>query len=248
MKAIASYYIKTLFLWKIDETKEKKYWQKGLSTLFRVMVQDLHDAIQNKNIRYFWNKENNLIENLKPTIQKIYVQKLNEVLIAIDSNNVDKVVSSLLSTDDFQQFKQSEFYKKQKAGGSTTPLPSLTHPFNKSQDITDSPPVFSQSETSSSESPNQEIDTLSNQILNTKLDIIIQKLDNLDTEFKTEKEMLNKQIGILMEKISAQNDKLVQLEMMYRKEKSMNGATALEDENVLEITANEIRLKIRRLD
>lgn len=242
MKAIASYYIKTLFLWKIDETKEKKYWQKGLSTLFRIMVQELHDAIKDKNICYFWNKDNNLIANLKPTIQKIYVHKLNEVLKAIDSNDVDKVVSFLLCTDDFQQFKQSEFYKKQQAGGSNTPSPTIqinsNHPLNRSQDVVDSPPFFSQSEASLSET-----DSVSNQTLNTKLDIIIKKLEKLDAEFKTEKKKLKAQIDVLMDKISAQNDKLIQLEMMHSKDKTINVETGLEDENILEITANEIRLK-----
>lgn len=231
MKAIASYYIKTLFLWKIDETKEKKYWQKTRSVIFRIMVQELHDAIKLKNIRYFWNKDNNLIENLKPSIQTIYVNKLSGVLKAIDSYDADKVVSFLLCTVDFQQFKQSEFYKQQQASGSSTPSPtiqaSLTPPLLQSESVTDSPPVLSQNEAS-------------DQTLNNKLDIIIGKLVKLDTEFKAERKIMNKKIDALMDKISDQNDRLIKLEMS--KDKS------IDDNNVLEITAKEIRLKNMQTD
>lgn len=222
MKAIASYYIKTLFLWKIDETKEKKYWQKGLSVLFRIMVQELHDAIEKKNIRYFWNKNNNLIENLKPTIQKIYVTKLNEVLKAIDKNDVDKVLSFLLITDDLQQFQQSEFYKKQQAGGSNSPSTPTTQA-SLSITVTDSPPVFSQNDSVYDDTPN------------TKLDYIIQKLEKLNTVFNTEIKKLNQKIDALMDKVSDQNDRLVRLEMMNRKDNTIGLATALRDETILDI-------------
>lgn len=229
MKAIASYYIKTLFLWKIDETKEKKYWQKGLSVIFRIMVQELHDAIEQKNIRYFWNKGNNLIENLKPTIQKIYVNKLNEVLKAIDSNDVDKVVSFLLNTDDLQKFKQSEFYKNQQDKGSNTPSQTI----QANMTVTDSPPVFSQNE--ATESRSQKKNSPPDPTLNTKLDNIIKKLEKMDTEFKTEIKKLNHKVDALMNKISDQNDKLLKLEMMNSKGKSIDVGAALGDEIILEI-------------
>lgn len=246
MKAIASYYIKTLFLWKIDETPEKKYWQKGLSVLFRIMVQELHDAIEQKNIRYFWNKDNNLIENLKPTVQKIYVTKLNVVLKAIDSNNVDKVVSFLLSTDDFQQFKQSEFYKKQQSD-SKTPSPSPLS-LSQSQCVTDS---FLRNEASSAQlmkSPDHNNGSLSDQTLITKLDIIYKKLETLDTQFKTENKKMNKKLDLLMDKISDQNDKILKLEMTIRNVKSIGVATALNEKDIIEITANEIKLSNKKTD
>ncbi|KAI5643760.1 mab-21 protein domain-containing protein [Phthorimaea operculella] len=125
MNDIASYYIKTLFLWKIDETQDKdktkeeneqtkkKYWQKGLSVLFREMVETLYNAIKEKRIKYFWHEENNLIENLKPTVQALYVKDLKKVLDAIDSNDIDKVASYLLTVNEFNEFTKSEFYQKQ---------------------------------------------------------------------------------------------------------------------------------------
>lgn len=242
MKDIASYYIKTLFLWKIVETKEKKYWEKGLSGIFRIMVQELRDALEIKNIRYFWHEDNNLIEKLKPTIQKLYVDKLNVVIKAIDANDVDKVVSFLLSTDEYQQFKQSEFYQKQQTSAPSTPLlmsqcsrntSSSASSLSQSQSVTDSLPAFSQNDSSLSElvlSLNKKLDSLSDPTLSTKLDIVIDKIEKLDTEFRTENKKLNDKIDALMDKMSEQSEKLVQLEMMNRK-----------DEDV-EISPHEIRL------
>lgn len=112
MKAIASYYIKTLFLWKVEK-HDKKYWQKKLSVIFREMVDDLYTAIKNKNIPYFWNEHNNLIQGVKATLLNDYADKLKKVLDSIDANDVEKVVYALLSTEEIKQFKESEFYKKQ---------------------------------------------------------------------------------------------------------------------------------------
>ncbi|KAL0840695.1 hypothetical protein ABMA28_015887 [Loxostege sticticalis] len=111
MKAIASYYIKTLFLWKIEKT-DKKFWQNKISFMFRTMVEELRDAIKQKNIPYFWHEDNNLIEGLKPTLQKVYVDKLNDVLNSIEANDVDKVVAALLTVTELTEFKKSEFYQK----------------------------------------------------------------------------------------------------------------------------------------
>lgn len=111
LKAIASYYIKTLFLWKIMN-EDKKFWQNKISVMFRIMVQELRDAIKAKNIRYFWHQDNNLIEGLKPTLQKVYVDKLTEVLNSIEANDVDKIVASLLTVTELTEFKKSEFYQK----------------------------------------------------------------------------------------------------------------------------------------
>lgn len=87
MKHIASYYIKTIFLWEIYERNDKKYWQNKLTTLFRDMVTALYKAIEKKKISYFWHEEHNLIDGLKPTIQKIYSDKLSDVLKKLDTND-----------------------------------------------------------------------------------------------------------------------------------------------------------------
>ncbi|XP_045493516.1 uncharacterized protein LOC123692772 [Colias croceus] len=112
MKAIASYYIKTLFLWKIQKVNDKTYWQSRVSVIFRDMIEEFYNAINKKNIPYFWNNNNNLIEGLKPTLQKLYAEQLKDVLNSIDANDVEKVTYSLLTPDEIKIFKSSDFYIK----------------------------------------------------------------------------------------------------------------------------------------
>ncbi|XP_050342622.1 cyclic GMP-AMP synthase-like receptor [Nymphalis io] len=112
MKAIASYYIKTLFLWKVEAT-DKQYWQRKISAIYREMVEELYNAIAEGNIPYFWNKDNNLIQGVKATLLQVYAKKLKEVLDSIDSNDVEKAAYFLLNTKEKEEFKNSEFYKNQ---------------------------------------------------------------------------------------------------------------------------------------
>ncbi|RVE49278.1 hypothetical protein evm_006072 [Chilo suppressalis] len=114
MRAIASYYIKTLFLWKISQNDET-YWRTKPSTLFHTMLKEFYDAIEKKNIPYFWHEDNNLIEGLKPSLQKIYLEKLAGVLKSIESNDVDALVTAFLTQAELKKYKESEFYKNQKA-------------------------------------------------------------------------------------------------------------------------------------
>ncbi|XP_041976146.1 uncharacterized protein LOC121730961 isoform X2 [Aricia agestis] len=122
MKPIASYYIKTLFLWKIEETNNKRYWETKLSVLFRDMVQKLHDAIQNKNIPYFWDQRNNLIENLKPSLQAMYVEKLSTVLESIDNNDAEKTAFYLLTPQEQTFFRTTPFYRSVNGVDSKAPV------------------------------------------------------------------------------------------------------------------------------
>lgn len=119
MKAIASYYIKTLFMWKV-EANDKKYWQKKISVHFREMVEELYKAVNNGKIPYFWNENNNLIQGVRPSLLQLYAKKLKEVLDSIDSNDVEKTVFFLLNTEEINEFKNSEFYKTQEANNINT--------------------------------------------------------------------------------------------------------------------------------
>lgn len=110
MRAIASYYIKTLFLWELHNNPDKSFWRNKPSVCFKHMLEKFHTAILEKNIPYFWHKDNNLIESLKPTLQKVYADKLKEVLDAINANDVDKVVAAMLSVDEMNKFKESDVY------------------------------------------------------------------------------------------------------------------------------------------
>ncbi|KAF9422829.1 hypothetical protein HW555_001613 [Spodoptera exigua] len=123
MKAIASYYIKSLFLKKVYETQDKVYWQNKVSLLFRTMVEELYLSIQKKEIPFFWNCNHNLIAGLKESLQKIYCHKLRNVIVAIDANDIEKVVRALLTAEEMREFKKSEFYLKH---GELEPLMTST--------------------------------------------------------------------------------------------------------------------------
>ncbi|CAK1553457.1 unnamed protein product [Leptosia nina] len=112
MKHIASYYIKTLFLWKIQRTNHKKYWESNVSTIFKDMIEEFYDAVNKKNIPYFWHEKNNLIGGVKETVLRVYADKLKEVLDSINKNDVEKLSSYLLTKEEFDIFKNSEFFKK----------------------------------------------------------------------------------------------------------------------------------------
>lgn len=111
LRGIASYYIKTLFLWELDQNQDKSFWQNKISVCFKHMVEKFHSALVLKNIPYFWHEDNNLIEGLKPTLQKLYADKLRGVLDSINSNDCDKAIAALLTVDEMQTFKESEVYQ-----------------------------------------------------------------------------------------------------------------------------------------
>lgn len=113
MTDIASYYIKTLFLWKVNEKiNDRNYWNSKVSILFRTMVEELCSAIEKKNIAFFWNSNHNLIEGLKETVQQGYVGKLKIVLASMTANDPDKLITYLLTKDELEEFKKTEFYQK----------------------------------------------------------------------------------------------------------------------------------------
>ncbi|KPJ15893.1 hypothetical protein RR48_09939 [Papilio machaon] len=199
MKAIASYYIKTLFLWKVEK-ENKQFWQKNLSFLFIVMLQDFHDALKQKNIPYFWNSKNNLIESLKPANQKLYTEKLKAVLDSAVANDVDKTIFALLEADEIEQFKSSEMYQRH----STSLPPAVLSKPSRSSSVT--------SITSSQEQgnlQNSQIDDGQTVLLNSilaKLDLLTRKLElqeerliKLETAYEQSRKDVQNEIKVLDE-------------------------------------------------
>ncbi|CAG4986931.1 unnamed protein product [Parnassius apollo] len=184
MKEIASYYIKTLFLWKIERVNDKKYWQNKLSVIFRSMVEDLYNAIKAKNIPYFWNEKNNLIGNLKPTHQKVYMDKLKVVLDSIDANDVNKTVVSLLTDVEMEQFKCSEFYLRQLA------LTNIELPVLKNESICSTSSSSQEFRTNSQTSSQEEQHTAVIRALMEKIDLLTQKVNDQEGRINKLEEMV----------------------------------------------------------
>ncbi|CAH0699696.1 unnamed protein product [Spodoptera exigua] len=99
MKKIASYYIKTLFYWEVMEINNPDYWQKNSpATLFKQMVGKLHQALVERNIPYFWNKQNNLIGTVPSQILANYEAKLRPLLEILEQPSQYKLVAKYLLT------------------------------------------------------------------------------------------------------------------------------------------------------
>ncbi|KAH8401898.1 hypothetical protein KR009_008623, partial [Drosophila setifemur] len=60
---LKSYYIKTLFLWKIRHTR-KSYWQKPLTVILIDMFDELTECLRQGRIAFFWDPELNMLDVL----------------------------------------------------------------------------------------------------------------------------------------------------------------------------------------
>ncbi|KAF7279742.1 hypothetical protein GWI33_006775 [Rhynchophorus ferrugineus] len=59
---VASYFIKTVFLWTIeDKANDTKFWHQPLATVFMEMLKIYSQYMQDNNIPYYWNKRFNLL-------------------------------------------------------------------------------------------------------------------------------------------------------------------------------------------
>ncbi|RZB40194.1 uncharacterized protein BDFB_007424, partial [Asbolus verrucosus] len=94
---IASYFIKTVFLWELENV-DKNLWNKTLSYVFMTSLQnrttDMHlqmlrkyaQYIAHKNIPYYWNKDYNLIGDLSETTTNCIANKLKNIADEVDRN------------------------------------------------------------------------------------------------------------------------------------------------------------------
>lgn len=119
LKTIVTHYIKTLFLWKISKTS-KSYWDEKLSVLFKTMVQELYNALNEKYIPCFWHRDHNLIANLKETERFKYIIKLKDLLHDIDTEDADKMLIALLKSNELSEFRKLDIYKQQSITTSIT--------------------------------------------------------------------------------------------------------------------------------
>lgn len=114
-KLISSYFIKTIFLWEVEERESKndnEFWNFPLSYVFvtvskryikylwvnkniilydgQQMLQKYAKYLENKNIPYFWNKKNNLLPKDGKTIAlDNYAQRIKKIVLTIEKNSTD---------------------------------------------------------------------------------------------------------------------------------------------------------------
>ncbi|KAJ8982164.1 hypothetical protein NQ317_013949 [Molorchus minor] len=110
---ISSYFIKTVFLWKVIKTRKDHFWNKPLSYVF-MKLHDYQGCIQRGVIKYFWCPRFNLIENiddqtlsmisndLKYIINNLKSPRQNETLVAkylCKERNVKRIEWLAISPD-----------------------------------------------------------------------------------------------------------------------------------------------------
>lgn len=100
MSHLASYYIKTLFLWEVSENNNKDFWMRNdLATLFKYMLQKLHTALRAQRINYFWNSRYNLIGSLNSSIVESYANIVANLLHAVNTSQGHVSAAKYLLTD-----------------------------------------------------------------------------------------------------------------------------------------------------
>lgn len=114
MDKIASYYIKTLFLWEYLELQasgRSDIWEKSdITTLFKHMLKKFNAALDKKEILYFWNRRHNMIENVHQSIINEYKYKVTRLLsIMDDSWRYKEVAKYLLTDDEYEEYKRFLF-------------------------------------------------------------------------------------------------------------------------------------------
>ncbi|KAL1497648.1 hypothetical protein ABEB36_008571 [Hypothenemus hampei] len=116
-KVIASYYIKNIALWLIEEKrKEKDFWTQSLSYMFMMVLQKYLDCLKQQKIPYYWNEAYNFIDTLNnSTIDpKTIVNIENVVKKMIDDiernleNNPSVILKYLLTKEEMTRYTQEE--------------------------------------------------------------------------------------------------------------------------------------------
>ncbi|KAJ8924711.1 hypothetical protein NQ315_000863 [Exocentrus adspersus] len=82
-KAIASYYIKTVALWQASE-KDVQYWRNSLSYVFMNLLKEYQNCLSVHKITYFWNKNNNLLQNIR-----------SRETVTNLSNNIQRIINDI---------------------------------------------------------------------------------------------------------------------------------------------------------
>ncbi|XP_066261714.1 cyclic GMP-AMP synthase-like receptor [Euwallacea similis] len=100
---IASYYIKTVGLWTVDEHQnDSTFYQSSLSYVFMTLLKKYHDYLSKKCIPYYWNKHYNLIKQVNPNAVDNIKNKIAKIIKEVEEK-VDQdpfVIAKYLITEE----------------------------------------------------------------------------------------------------------------------------------------------------
>lgn len=83
---LASYYIKTIFLWEAVENTDSFWKTKSLSFLVIFMLKKLKTCLSNKLIKNFWCPDHNLLETIQAETCLNWSNRLSHIINDIESN------------------------------------------------------------------------------------------------------------------------------------------------------------------
>ncbi|XP_008196675.1 cyclic GMP-AMP synthase-like receptor [Tribolium castaneum] len=75
---IASYFIKTVFMWEL-ENFDKNFWEQSLSFVFMTMLRKYGEYIKRRNIPNYWHEKHNLIEDLREETAVCIANKIRNI-------------------------------------------------------------------------------------------------------------------------------------------------------------------------
>lgn len=125
---IASYYIKTMFLWEVDK-REPDFWSQSLSIVFMEMLRKYEELLRIKNIPYYWNEDYNLISHLKDVTVTGIANFIKNVIDNVDRKIEEDpfvIATCILSEEDVNELKiEVDIGKKNKKLIRTQPSSSV---------------------------------------------------------------------------------------------------------------------------
>uniref|UniRef100_A0A1B0A595 Mab-21 domain-containing protein n=1 Tax=Glossina pallidipes TaxID=7398 RepID=A0A1B0A595_GLOPL len=80
-----------MFLWKVKEMKQNlRYWERPAGELFPEILNELTTYFRNRELKYFWSPQHNLMDILRPEELEKYSRKLQDVNQVFQSFHVKR--------------------------------------------------------------------------------------------------------------------------------------------------------------
>nr|XP_021199181.2 cyclic GMP-AMP synthase-like receptor isoform X1 [Helicoverpa armigera]XP_049698472.1 cyclic GMP-AMP synthase-like receptor isoform X1 [Helicoverpa armigera] len=89
---LASYFIKTLFLWEVVENDDKFWSKNSLTFLVIHMLKKLRDALALGIIKNFWCSDHNLLEKIKKETCQNWSNRISNIVDDIERNVADPYI------------------------------------------------------------------------------------------------------------------------------------------------------------
>jgi len=107
---IASYYLKTLFLWEIEKNKDPDFWNKKHGFVFMHMLRALEKSLNCGKIPYYWDERYNLLDGFLDSHKQNLACRLRNIIGDIEKNisgNPCVTAKYILSTEEYAAWNRN---------------------------------------------------------------------------------------------------------------------------------------------